>query len=327
MKILQTVKKIPGGLMVVPLLLGTIINTFFGHSILGITNQGLWDYFDGTFTAALFQTGSTTILAAFLFCNGATINLKKAGQPIAKGGILLIVKVVIGTAAGLFVNHFFGTAGVLGLTPLAIIGALSNSNGGLYAALAGEYGDPTDVGGVAILALNDGPFFTMVALGAAGVANIPLEIMIGCLVPIAIGCILGNLDEDLRKFCEPGASMLIPFFAFPLGANLNFIDLVKAGAPGILLGIACTLLTGLGGYFVFKLLKMKYPEVGSAIGTTAGNAAATPASLAAVDAGLAGIATAATAQITAAIIVTALLCPVLTTFLHKVEERKRQDNI
>ena len=31
MKILQAVKKIPGGLMVVPLLLGAIVNTFFGN--------------------------------------------------------------------------------------------------------------------------------------------------------------------------------------------------------------------------------------------------------------------------------------------------------
>ena len=31
MNILKSVKKIPGGLMVVPLLLGAIINTFFGE--------------------------------------------------------------------------------------------------------------------------------------------------------------------------------------------------------------------------------------------------------------------------------------------------------
>ena len=34
MNILKTVKKIPGGLMVVPLLLGAIINTFFGGVML-----------------------------------------------------------------------------------------------------------------------------------------------------------------------------------------------------------------------------------------------------------------------------------------------------
>ena len=43
MNILQAVKKIPGGLMVVPLLLGAIVNTFFGNV--------LWSAFDGTFTS------------------------------------------------------------------------------------------------------------------------------------------------------------------------------------------------------------------------------------------------------------------------------------
>ena len=117
--------------------------------------------------------------------------------------------------------------------------------------------------------------------------------------------------------------MLIPFFAFPLGAGLNIMNLLKAGAPGILLGIGCTVITGLAGYLVYKLLKMDYPEVGGAIGTTAGNAAATPASVAAVDATLLAVSEAATAQITAAIIVTAICCPLLVSTLHKMEEKRR----
>ena len=84
-----------------------------------------------------------------------------------------------------------------------------------------------------------------------------------------------------------------------------------------------TLITGIGGYLVYKLLHMDRPEVGGAIGTTAGNAAATPASVAAVDATLLAVAEAATAQITAAIIVTAICCPLLVSWLHKFEEKKR----
>ena len=217
----------------------------------------------------------------------------------------------------------FGEAGFLGLSTLAIVGALANSNGGLYAALAGEYGDATDVGAVSILSINDGPFFTMVALGAAGVAKIPMSVLVGCIIPVIVGCIMGNLDEDIRKFCEPGASMLIPFFAFPLGAGLNIMNLIKEGGPGILLGVGCTLITGLVGYLVYKLLRMDHPEVGGAIGTTAGNAAATPASVAAVDATLLAVSEAATAQITAAIIVTAICCPILVSWLHKLEDKRR----
>lgn len=315
MKILQTVKKIPGGLMVIPLLLGAIVNTFFGNIV--------WDAFDGTFTTYLWKSGAMPILAVFIFCNATTIDFKRAGTAVYKGVVITVVKVGMGILIGLLCGTLFGSAGFLGLSTLAIVGAVANSNGGLYAALAGEYGDATDVGAVSILSINDGPFFTMIALGAAGAASIPISVLIGCIVPVIVGCILGNLDEDIRKFCEPGATMLIPFFAFPLGAGLNIFNLITAGAPGILLGVGCTVFTGLAGYLVYKLLRMKYPEVGGAIGTTAGNAAATPAALAEVDGTLLAVSAAATAQITAAIIVTAVLCPILVSLLHKVEEKKR----
>ena len=320
MKILKTVKKIPGGLMVVPLLLGAITNTFF---------PGLWKTFDGTFTTHLWKSGAMPILAVFLFCNGATIDFKKAGVPLAKGVILTVVKVGVGIIIGLLVNGLFGAAGILGLTPLAIVAAIANSNGGLYASLAGEYGDNTDVGAVSILSINDGPFFTMLALGASGIAKIPINALIGCVIPIVVGCILGNLDEDIRKFCEPGASMMIPFFSFPLGAGLNLKALLTGGFPGILLGLVCCAVTGFAGYGVYKALQpvkglgIEYPEVGAGIGTSAGNSAATPAAVAAVDASLLAIADVATAQVTCAVIVTAICCPILVTWLAKKEQKKR----
>ena len=308
MRILAGVKKVPGGLMVMPLILGALVNTFCGE---------VWEKFDGTFTTYLWKSGAMPLLAAFIFCNATTISFRRAGVAVGKGVLLTLVKVGIGIAVGLLCGKLFGTTGFLGLSTLAIVAALANSNGGLYAALAAEYGDSTDVGAVSILSINDGPFFTMLALGAAGAANIPISVLLGCIIPVVVGCVLGNLDDDIRKFCEPGATLLIPFFAFPLGAGLNVLNLLNAGLSGVLLGLGCLFVTGLGGFAAYKLLRIRHPEVGAAIGATAGNAAATPLAVAAVDSSLLAVAETATAQITAAIIVTAIGCPLLVSFLHR----------
>ena len=99
MNILKSVKKIPGGLMVVPLLLGAIINTFFGGTI--------WTMFDGTFTTYLWKSGAMPILAVFIFCNATTINFKKAGVTVYKGVVITAVKVGVGIIIGLICGKLF----------------------------------------------------------------------------------------------------------------------------------------------------------------------------------------------------------------------------
>lgn len=299
--------------MVVPLLLGVVINTFFPQ-VLEI----------GGFTSHLWKTGALPILAVFLFCNGAQINVKQAGKPLLKGAVLTLSKLLIGACLGIAVNRIWGPAGVMGLTPLALIAAITNSNGGLFSALAGEFGDSTDVGAVSILSINDGPFFTMVAFGLTGIGEIPFIMLVATILPIVAGCALGNLDENLRKWLEPGTIILIPFFAFPLGAGLNLGQIVNAGGPGIVLGLLCTVLTGFGGYWSMKLIRSEHPHVGAAIGTTAGNAAATPAALALADSSLEPYADAAIVQIAAAIIVTAILCPILVNLLYRFELKRKR---
>lgn len=276
----------------------------------------------GGFTTALFKNSATALIALFVLCNGAQINIKQAGVPVYKGMALTATKFIIGAVIGWFVGKTWGNAGILGLTPMALVGSLTNSNGGLYAALAGQYGDSTDVGAISILSLNDGPFFTMLAFGITGLANIPFMALIAVLVPIIIGFILGNLDEDLREFLNKGTVLLIPFFAFPLGAALDFRTIIQAGAPGLVLGILVSVLTGLGGYFAMSVFGGKPRAVGAAIGTTAGNAVGTPAALALADPSLQEYVATSTAQIAAAVIVTAILCPLIVSFLDKRDKAR-----
>lgn len=307
----KTIDKIPGGMMVVPLFLGVLVNTFLPQ-FLEI----------GGFTTALFgPKASSTILACFMFLIGSQINFKLAPKALKKGALLITGKFIVGAGIGIFVGKVFGPAGVLGLSPLAILAALTNCNGGLYASLASQYGDETDVGAYAILSLKDGPFFTLVALGASGLAQIPIMSLVAVVIPILIGMILGNIDSDMRAFLGSSKLLLIPFFSFPLGAGMDLSTIVQAGLPGILLGVIASL-TGIGAYILLKLFKEE-PIIGLATGSTAGNAVATPAAVAAIDPTVVSIAAVATAQVAAACVVSAIVCPFIVSYTFKLIKNKQ----
>ena len=310
MRIKQTLERIPGGMMVIPLILGAIFNTFV-PDLLNI----------GGFTTALFKDGSTTLIAAFLLCMGAGIRLKAATKVLKKGMAITLSKFVVAIIIGLVIDRFFGENGLFGLSALAVISAMSNTNGGLYAALAGEYGDETDVGAIAVISINDGPFLTMVALGAAGLADIPFIALIAVITPIIIGMILGNLDMEMRNFLVKGGPVLIPFFAFSLGAGLELGSLIRAGLAGILLGI---LTTFVGGFF--NILSDKATGgsgvAGAAASSTAGNAVATPHAMSLADPAMSSLAASATPLIAASTVTTAILTPLLTWMVQRRKEKK-----
>ncbi len=313
-KIIKTVEKFPGGMMVIPLLLGCLVNTFFP----GFLKIG------GFTTALLSNAGANTFVGMFIFCCGASINVKQIGEPFYKGAVLTFTKFAIGVAIGVIVGKIFGPAGIFTITPLAIIAAITNSNSVMYSILAKQYGVPTDVGAVSVLSLNDGPFFTMIALGLTGMADIPFMSIVAVLIPLGLGMLLGNLDEDVRQLCEKGMPIIIPFNGFCLGAGMNLMDVISAGVPGIILGITSLVSTGFGCYFAYNFFfgRKKKTAVGAGVGNTAGNAVATPPAIAQADPSLAPYATAATAQVAAACVITALLCPLFTAYLHKRIQQK-----
>ena len=311
MKICATMKKFPGGMMVIPLLIGCLVNTFIPQCLE-----------IGGFTTALFKSGQSTLVALFIFCSGATINVRQVGKPLYKGAVLTILKLAIGVIIGYLLNMAFGPAGILGLTPFAVISAVTNSNGAIYTALAKEFGDDTDMGAIAVLSLNDGPFLTMIALGTTGLASIPVKDIIAAIIPLIIGMILGNLDADFRDLLAKGLNMILPVNGFVFGANMSLITIAKAGVPGILLGLITVLSTGVLTYFIYSAIRRKPDPMGMAIGTVGGNAVATPASVAMADPNLETYVESATAQIAASVVITAILTPLLTGYVSRKVVKK-----
>ncbi|TVR31943.1 MAG: 2-keto-3-deoxygluconate permease [Spirochaetaceae bacterium] len=304
MKIYRAITKFPGGLMVIPLLLGAAFNTFWPQALE-----------IGGFTTALFKNGALPLIGAFLFCMGAGIDFKLAPRSILQGTAITATKFGMAVVFGVAVGRLF-PGGFLGLSALAIIGAMENTNGGLYAALTGQFGTETDVGAISVISINDGPFLTMVAMGAAGLANIPFMALVAVIIPIILGMIIGNLDDEMRQFLVKGAPVLIPLFSFPLGAGLNFRTIFAAGLPGLLLGLMVVGITG-AACIIADRLAGGSGVAGAAAASTAGNAAGTPMAVAMADPAIAGIAAVATAQIATSVIVTALLVPLLVTWVAK----------
>lgn len=305
MDIKATVEKIPGGMMVVPLVLGAIVNTFAPEALQV-----------GGFTTALFKEGAPALIGAFLFCMGAGIYIKAAPKALLIGGGVTASKFLVAVAVGFAVDTFFGAEGLWGLTSVAVISAMSNTNGGLYAALAGEFGQDNEVGATPVISLNDGPVLTMTALGAAGMANIPVMSVVVVIVPMLLGMLLGNLDPKMRDFFSQGGPILIPFFAFALGASIDFAMLLKGGLAGIILGGLTTLV---GGFFNIKVDRLLGGSgiAGAAASSTAGNAVATPVAIAHADPALADVVAAATPLVATSVIVTAILTPMLTSWVAK----------
>lgn len=304
--IVDTLQRVPGGMMLIPLLLGSLVRTF-APGFLGL----------GSFTTALFRDSALPLIALLILATGAQINLRQSGKVLAKTGVLLLMKTIVPGLLIIGFGFLFGLDGVLGISLLAAMVAFINSNGGLWLALASQYGDEEDRGAYIASALNDGPFFTLVFLGLSGLGDIPFVYAVAAILPFLIGFVLGNLDYKFAQMMKPASAITVPFFAFALGAGIDLRSLAIGGVTGILLGLLVALLTGALTYLGYRWLLRERSAVGFAAGTTAGNSVATPAIVAEADPAFVPYVGVATAQVAAAVLVTAIVAPLLTHYMNR----------
>lgn len=306
MKILKTVQKVPGGLMIVPLFLGVIINTCFPH-ILKI----------GGMTTATLSTGALTFIGCNLMCVGAQIDPKGVAESLKRGGVLVAAKFLAGFIPALIVTKMFGGNGLLGITPLMLLAAGTSINSGIYLGLMPEIGDEYDMGAQSLLSLSVGPFFTLIGMGAAGISSLNLTALLASVGTMIIGFVLGNLDNDIRGFLSKGIMFTLPFIGFSLGAGLNVINIIKGGPTGVALGVLVIILS-----FIFLVPADKYilhrPGYAAVANCSSGSSAiAVPAIIAQFSPNLASQVGAATTAIAASAVITAIACPIITSLAVK----------
>ncbi len=305
--------------MIVPLFLGVVVNTVIPEALL-----------IGSFTTALFKNGLAVLIGLFFLSVGSQITFKAALPSVEKGLVLLLAKFGIAALFGLSVAFFFEEGVFLGMLPLAIIAAMSNSNGSLYVALTSQFGNRTDKGAISILSINDGPFLTLVALGVAGLAAFPLMALFSAVFPMIFGFILGNISSLARKFLEAGEKLIIPFAAFAIGASINLQVLVGEGSIGVILGLVTVIFSGgaaIASLYVWHVVRRHPGPTRNLVSaaseaSVAGNAIATPAVVAALDPSYVAVQDAATAQIAAAVVVTAFVLPFFVAWFANWQKRR-----
>ena len=304
MQVLKTVRRIPGGMMIVPLVLAALMHTF----IPGVLNLG-------SFTSAIFSAhGLDAMIGLQLFFIGTRFKLRQAPEVIKRGVVLLLARYAAGAMLGLLVAHYFGLSGILGVSVLAIVSTVTGANGALYLSLVGEYGDTEDSAAMCILNLHDGPFLTLLTLGITGLAHIPAINLLAAVLPLLIGAILGNIDGGFEKLFAPGVHIIIPFIGFTIGATINLGNVIHAGMGGIVLGLATILVGGGATILADRRLLRRPGYAGAALSSSSGNSIANPAAVAALDAHYHPFVQQATVEIAASVVLTAILVPLLTSY-------------
>lgn len=306
MPIKKFIDKVPGGLMVIPLFLGALVNTIFPGATKSL----------GSFTYGL-ASGAVPILAVWFVCLGSSIRLKATGKVLRKSGTLLITKVGTAWLAALIFSRIFPLGYVesgffAGLSTLAIVASMDMTNTGLYASLMQQYGTKEEAGAFVLMNLESGPLFTMIILGATGLASFEPIVLFGLILPFIVGFILGNIDEDMRNFLSLGINPLIPFFAFALGSGIKLTVILETGVLGIVLGLVVIVVTGVPLIIADIILGGGNGTAGVAASSTAGAAVATPMLVAALVPSFADVAPKATALVATCLIVTAILVPIIT---------------
>lgn len=307
MKILKSVRKVPGGLLIVPMILSSIINTFFPN-IFQIGNP----------TTALFTNKSTMVLVGLmLFASGTQFNLKKIVDVIKRAGILCVGKLVLSYISGLLVINFFGIEGVFGISAVAIISTITSCNPGLYLALVNDYGDEIDEAAFGFLNLIVVPAVPLMILSSTSGQGIDFKIIIANLFPFILGMILGNLDDDFKRLYAPATGILLPFMGICFGSSINLVVALKSGVSGIILTVVFYLINLLPLLLIDRKVLKRPGYAAIAMASVAGLSISVPSLAAEISNAYTPFINTAVSQIALASVITSIITPMIIKYIIK----------
>lgn len=299
---LKFMKKIPGGLLLIPMLISALINTFA---------PGFFAQFGGITEALLTPRGTNYIVGLVCFCSATMLDVKSLAKVLKKQGTLLVVKILLCLALAMLFMQVFGMNGVFGISALAFILAICSINPSMYLALVSEYGSEQDKGAFGLTGLLAVPAFPIFVFSVTRGGSFDWMPIIATLLPIVLGLIIGNLDKDLAKMFGGMLGPLTPFMGWSFGSGINLLDAVKAGPQGVIITVLYYLL--MIPVILFIEMKVLKESGISTIGfsSIAGLSVSIPSILAFSNPDLTPYVSSATAQIAFGVVLTSIITPIL----------------
>ena len=301
---------IPGGVMVVPLVLAVIINSFFPTA-----------FEIGGLTSALVNESTLPLLGLIFFLVGSQFQFQDNLKVWKNGLTLLVYKFCIGILFYFFVYHFFGLVGIAGISPLVLLIALTQPNIAMYVAVTHQFGSPYQLKLLPILALMVSPLMTILILETDNRIYASLMDYFSMLVPFILGAGVGSLFQEKRKTFLNFLPVVIPFFAFSVGSHIHLSTFLETGFAGILLTLL-VLGTGVGGFFLLRIFSFENATSGIAVGSTASMSIMMLPLIASIDARYNPLIPVITAQLLTVTVLSCVFCPMVAKYLQRFQKRK-----
>lgn len=317
MNISDLIKKVPGGIILIPMCVTAIINTIWPGALLKF----------GGPASGIFAQGAMVVIGMLLFVSGSQLKLNQLGIALARGGVLTVMRLLIGYVVALIAVKYLGNTGeIWGLSTMALVIIASTCNPGIYMGLMQNFGDNIDKAAMGVLNIIAVPATPLILLDLAG-GHFNVMVALATIVPFVAGIIVGNLDGKMAAMLAPAGGISLFFLGFSLGAPLNLLNAVKAGFHGVLL--ACFSLLLLPIMIAADRLLLRRPGyAATAISCIGGIAIASPNFIAQSIPNVPeykAIAETATPQIALAMIITAIVFPFISKALAPKPEAPKAD--
>ncbi len=304
-RLLGLVRKIPGGLMLVPMAISAFIYTFLP----AVSELG------SPFKSVFSSSGTMSIVGIMLVFAGIQTKPREMLRALKKSGVLLAAKLALNILLCVIFMRVFGVGGIWEISAVAFTAALTACNPGVYIALMEEYGDAGDRAGFALLNLAGLPFVPVFILEITSGGTIDYMSIVSMLLPFLIGMLFGVLEPKIRDFTKNGTAVMLPFLGVCLGSSMDLRLAFSSVGKGLVLYLTVMICNLVPLYIVERCVLKKDGRVAAAICCVAGLSLTVPEMMAEGRAEYAEYVDASLSEIGFCVILSAIVTPALVRFI------------